>query len=1814
MNIVDKFVQTYLFRKYDLTPLEKQQVHLYISNPNQTFLTNKIHSQDKQYVDVARRYNSDKDKYFLLLLYAFTSEEEKKENMVKKINKITTKSNRLIENYKKQIANLQGATHTCDNSMLNSINVIVNNFFMTNGLTRSASLRDDVEKIITFNDRKMTGMEKELLDIKTIRDNISRTLEELRKNCGDREKFNENILKLKRDNNELLGKLQVRDEEIIFLSEHVNILEQEISNLKQLHTKENAVSQQTIANLEGQVEVAKFRIMHLDMSNTDKDAEIQRLKDMVRGIEDKIEIMSKNFSTKARTYEDEIASRSDKIINLEDEVRNLVRNNKELVSELVYLHNKLFRLGKDIAEKDKVYNELVSRQAAQNAHEISQLGTEIANLKKNIEDKDEAYKQLFLKTKQRILINSEEFRKNKVALQKMYDDQIIELKQKITSLEANINSNNIKIEELERLNVSQGLEINDHKKKREILNKENVNLKGHIEILIKHSDALEFDNSAMNLNNRKLILELEELRYQINKNKKEYEQTLQEVRTELSNNKQASSAHIARIVRLMANIRICNQANQELNNRIDELTNANNVIKRELEKEQKEKQRLEQELILCNEEREKAVLELASMTKKHGDSDIRVEELKSTVEAYINRGKELRNILKERDITIAELTIKYNGGIDVIKRELEKEQREKQKLEQELISCNEKRQKAVLGLESMTKKHENSDIRVTELANRVQRFVNKGRNLQKLLNERDKTIAELKKLQQNCNELNATSNFEIGTLRRRLEIAERENIEITQKFEAEINKLKQKNKDEIANVENSLENEISALISKYNGVVGERNLKIKQLEDDIRKLQLINEELNNKISDITFKYRTCRGGKENLISQLAFQIKEYAILRKKNNKLESELIDKRQQITDLQAKLETQAEFFNITRSEMSNEIETKIVHNTELQKQIYQIQEECSKLAEEKDANYSELKNQHDLIVKENISLRSTRNSNNLRITALQANDLKNRTEISILNRNISAANKKVGELTHQIEDLQNGNDAHKQQLILERDQAREQLFSLKEQYDDLLKGRDIIQDELNNLKVDNERLQRNYGDLDEKYKREINELKKRIKNEAIERERLINILDAQATERDIQIKELQNNVSTRSTEIQRLEENINQLIRDHQIEMDNLNIKLHECNDKLTECERSKSLFENNVREYLGIKENDNIQSRIKNLIAMESEITILHTFLRDNKIENIDLLKTYVEDLKTKVDKYQELKERNLELSTTYKTLREHFDHIKSLLNVGDDRECEGRIGAFLEMEKTLTKICNKFKIDMNGDIIAQIIEKLKRCEELEKMYNELVKNIIAVAKTTNVKPDGKNSEEILGEVSEKVRSLEANERKISENIQEINQELQETILKNKAFNELARQVAMELDVEGTNNEEILKRIQQKYEHVKTLLGEKELELGNERERNKEQILKLNEQITSLTTLNTELGRKMSEIELNQVNIDDLKRELEQYKERIRELEEQLRICNSELALCKQTDANVELINNKNGANSEYVRHDVVGKNSLKIFSYCFDIVTTKLWGTRMQNFSDYKEYIIQQDHDVIMLQIPLFTIKTINDYKGTDIEKNRAMRNDTNNNKKNRHNQTLEDITFDGYSKTEYKLGNLKLFIFTKDGIVKKENIIDYGTSTNGDSMCVHLGAKIIKNKIEYNLTNIYCNKKMINDNLRLPVKINNIIGGVFNNFDKVNGQKLVIPLVNQYATCCTETTGDQFKAPKQNYDNFYIPTNFEDIIKEKYVVQPLESNLGKNTGKVLQMSRHFPIQLEIKPIYTYIPASSTLSSSSSSSSSSWQYTN
>jgi len=249
MNIVDKFVQTYLFRIYDLTPLEKQQVHLYISNPNQTFLTNKIHSQDKQYVDVARRYNSDKDKYFLLLLYAFTSEEEKKENMAKKINKITTKSNRLIENYKKQIANLQGATHTCDNSMLDSITTLVNNFFMANGLTRSASLKDDVERIITFNDRKMTNMERDLLDVRRMRDEISRTLEELRKNCGDREKYDKYILKLKRDNNALLDRLQEGDEEINLLNKYVDILKKRIKSLKQLYTYKNAASQQTIVDL-----------------------------------------------------------------------------------------------------------------------------------------------------------------------------------------------------------------------------------------------------------------------------------------------------------------------------------------------------------------------------------------------------------------------------------------------------------------------------------------------------------------------------------------------------------------------------------------------------------------------------------------------------------------------------------------------------------------------------------------------------------------------------------------------------------------------------------------------------------------------------------------------------------------------------------------------------------------------------------------------------------------------------------------------------------------------------------------------------------------------------------------------------------------------------------------------------------------------------------------------------------------------------------------------------------------------------------------------------------------------------------------------------------------------------------------------------------------------------------------------------------------------------------------------------------------------------------------------------------------------------
>ena len=343
------------------------------------------------------------------------------------------------------------------------------------------------------------------------------------------------------------------------------------------------------------------------------------------------------------------------------------------------LKKNLFNNNINISENENFFNQKLKNEENE-INEINELRN-IINIKENEKKKlinnikNEYIKSLALKNKKIEELEKKE-KDNKIELNnknnkiKKLNDELKDLKDKINKNNSKFNLKNDKIKEklpkeinqLKNNNKNMKKEINDLKKINKDLNQKKLNnkneeLKNKIKEINNKNDELDNKNKELNNKNEELKINIKELN---NKNEElnVKNKEINNEKKELDNkNKQLNN----KIEELNNKIKEINNKNEELNNKNKELNNKNE----ELDNKIKE----------LNNKNEELKINIKELNNKNKELNNKIKELNNNINNYINEIKKYENKNKNYEEIIQNYKLKE---VEINKRNEEINKKEKE--------------------------------------------------------------------------------------------------------------------------------------------------------------------------------------------------------------------------------------------------------------------------------------------------------------------------------------------------------------------------------------------------------------------------------------------------------------------------------------------------------------------------------------------------------------------------------------------------------------------------------------------------------------------------------------------------------------------------------------------------------------------------------------------------------------------------------------------------------------------------------------------------------------------------------------------------------------------------------------------------------------------------------------------------------------------------------------------------------------------------------------------------------------------------------
>lgn len=371
MDIVNRYLNSYLFPKYNFNAKEKQYIYSYIQGSQNMCSLSKIRGEDLDYVNLVKRYYHNKDGYFILLLYAFLNENEKKQKLIKKVGALSTKYNATINNYKNKIQDLESQLksqkpNTQKHNIILEIDNILNNYAKNNnidfkGLTIQQKVEYVLDQLTKGNNAANTIITKyNLPNGRTLQEKlhtISIFINDLQNNNMI---LNTRVLSLIKANRDLISSFTKKTNDHIQVEKINEQLKRDalqyrarIEELtKMLQTALQSVKRLEIqnGNLLNKVAQLENDVLRLQYNNEELGIRIQSLIEELKGKDDiiaNLENINKQFKGHEQRYNERIKKLTETLQIALDGIKYMKDQNKDQSKNILLVEQEIERLEKD---------------------------------------------------------------------------------------------------------------------------------------------------------------------------------------------------------------------------------------------------------------------------------------------------------------------------------------------------------------------------------------------------------------------------------------------------------------------------------------------------------------------------------------------------------------------------------------------------------------------------------------------------------------------------------------------------------------------------------------------------------------------------------------------------------------------------------------------------------------------------------------------------------------------------------------------------------------------------------------------------------------------------------------------------------------------------------------------------------------------------------------------------------------------------------------------------------------------------------------------------------------------------------------------------------------------------------------------------------------------------------------------------------------------------------------------------------------------------------------------------------------------------
>ncbi|XP_075980964.1 uncharacterized protein LOC142979736 isoform X1 [Anticarsia gemmatalis] len=1251
------------------------------------------------------------------------------------------------------------------------------------------ALRNNYEQNILDKDTALQALHKELIEINLQKEILSNEIETLKNDVQDSE---EQVGKLKKENNQLATSLQS-------YKDNIDSLEEENSNLK---AELRDVVDKLTQSLQEQMDHKK----QLNMQLKDKCDLIVDTENKLKNCEEKINILEEEKCNllKEKDYcQNEVSEvhtlLEKKALKHTEEMTKLTSNNTEFA-----IQNSKFK-------KDNTHlSELIGRLKQEN----SELAEEVVILKKenkilvsNIEEKQSALKTL-----------GEEVKAEKLKHEKLTSD--FEAQRQVLKNMVSVTESIMEDQKLTLNNtIAEQTRLNDE------LLRDNNNIKQDILALRNNyeQNILDKDTALQALHKElaEVKLEKEELIKEVNSQKEALDKEIEtlksavqraedEVQLLREENKNMESV----VQKYKENVISLEEENSELKIKKDsievEFRNDVEKLTKSLQEQMENKKLINMQL----QEKSDNIIEMENKLKCLEEKNNILEEEKSSLmsekESLQGKVNEIETVLETNENRFTEEIIKLKNNSALLAENIEKNNSDSTSEINRLKTLN-----TALENEKDQLMQSNSDL-ILQVNSLKQNITDFEAQVKKLMEKNTELEEEIDKLKVNNNEI-----------AKQVDILEAHNNELRE----EVNQLTNNNTKLLNNVEclKKTNTELTEQIELLNKTNNEWSDEIDQLKEDKTKLTKEVTQLNENISELKEEIDDLTDNNIELkkdIEQLKVNDNKLAV---EVDKLMEKKIELTEEIDELKLSNTEAAKEINRLKkhnSDLLDEVDHLIGNKSEYESEIDKLKEQISEQSKElvllKDHN-KELTEEIEELIKNNTGMEveiDKLRANSIALTenvdGLKGNNEELEKEIvqlketnTKLGQEVIQFSEKNAELTEAMDKVKNDNRDQVERLnkensehLSENVQLKENITSLQQHITKLENGNKEIQEDMSKLRKYNTELAEEIGKLNKK------------KTELLEQLVQLNIVNKDLTDR-----------------LETMEKDYIKLgvtIKEKQSVIANLELAVSDSR------QQNEKLRENNVNEKVSLvskcdilenyhtKAEKELEERQKEIVSLQKEVQRLQAKVelceedskakdgfiskmskdKDVIINNVE--KELLEEKQSREKCQKKLEEKILlvaELKQKLSDINNEREALNILKKQNEDLiKAIGQRDTFAVRSQELTS-CQKYsghsadkdlrdlhhQVDNTSDLTHSSMESLKTITDLEKIIHDKNRTITALqTDVTYLKSVIAESETKLLDVTKELEVSKENCHQLSAQLKKIVHQ------KNEEIAELKKQV--------------------------------------------------------------------------------------------------------------------------------------------------------------------------------------------------------------------------------------------------------------------------------------------------------------------------------------------------------------------------------------------------------------------------------------